>query len=35
MHKNTLIKIIIHRYFDVKLYAMMSIETIMKIKFKL
>lgn len=26
MHKNTLIKIIIHRYFDVKLYAM-SIET--------
>lgn len=35
MHKNILIKLIVYKYLDIKLYAMMSIETIIEIKFKL
>lgn len=35
MHKNTLIKLIVYKYLNIKLYAIINIENIMEIKFKL
>lgn len=35
MHKNTLIKLIVYKYLNIKLYAIINIENIIEIKFKL
>lgn len=35
MYKNTLIKLIVYKYLNIKLYAIINIENIMEIKFKL